>query len=99
MKSPIRINLKETKIFPCDTFKVKILDNPNEGPHISISQNSTWIKFSVDTGNVIKIKGDDENILFYIKTNVKKWLDSPCALLPKITNRENALITWFQVDE
>ena len=97
-----RINVKETgknSIFPFNTWEVKIWSNDHEPPHFHIKCKKWNVSFNIETGELLEIlsRGSESNILDYMLSSVKKWLDSPSAILPQITNRQNAFATWMQL--
>ena len=97
-----RINMNETsekRIFPSDSWEVTILSNDPTPPRFHIRRNNWDVSFAVETGERLQILHEDteRNVLDYMQANVKQWLDSPSAILPQITNRENASAQWLQL--
>ncbi|MBQ9173781.1 MAG: DUF4160 domain-containing protein [Bacteroidales bacterium] len=97
-----RINMKESgkgSFFPFNAWEVKIWSDDHEPPHFHIKRNGWNVSFAIETGEQIEIssQGTEKNVYDYMITNVSKWLDSPCAILPQITNRQNAMAQWLQL--
>ena len=97
-----RINMKETgknSIFPYNAWEVKIWSDDHEPPHFHIKRNGWNVSFNIETGELIEIlkRGSEDNVLDYMQANVNKWLNSPSAILPLITNKQNALTQWLQL--
>jgi hypothetical protein len=97
-----KINMKETgknSIFPFNAWDVKIWSDDHNPPHFHIKRNGWNVSFRIDTGEQIEIlsKGSEDNIYDYMIANVQKWLDNPSAILPQITNRQNAYAQWVQL--
>lgn len=94
-----RINMKESNIFPYNKFEVKIWSNDHIPPHFHIKSDGWNISYVIETGAQLEIleKGEKKSVYKYISNNVNKWLDRKCALIPQITNRENAMAQWIQL--
>lgn len=97
-----RINMKENGkqcIFPYNVWEVKIWSNDHEPPHFHIISKGWDVSFNIETGDLIKIhnQGKEKGVLDYMTSNVKKWLESPSAILPTITNKQNATLQWIQI--
>lgn len=98
-----RININENGrcIFPYNSFEVKMWSNDHEPPHFHIISDGWNISFLVENGELDKVesRGSNLQVYNYICANVKKWLSSKCAILPNITNQENALAVWAQIHD
>lgn len=96
-----KININENDIFPSDKFEIMICSNDHNPPHSHIKSAGWNISFEIDTGKEIEVieHGEQINVYKYISDNVNKWLDNRCALIPKITNRENAMAQWIQLHD
>ena len=96
-----RINLQENgkSIFPYDKWEVRIWSNDYFPPHFHICSEGWDVSFLIETGEELNIndKGDKPQTYRYMCKNVKKWLQSPCVILPKLTNQENAAMQWAQL--
>lgn len=94
-----RINMKESNIFPFNKFEVKIWSNDHTPPHFHIKSDGWNISYVIETGEQLEIleKGEKKSVYKYISNNVNKWLNNKCALIPQITNRENAMAQWIQL--
>ena len=97
-----RINMKESgkgSIFPFNAWEVKIWSDDHEPPHFHIKRNKWNVSFNIETGEIMEIlsQGTEKNVYDYMIANVSSWLDSPCAILPQITNRQNAMLQWVQL--
>ena len=97
------INKKETgnSIFPYNEWKLEILSNDNNPPHFHIKRNGWNVSFIIESGEVLQIESqgpklDDYN---YMITNVEEWLNADCCIMPKITNKENAMLQWEQLND
>ena len=57
------------------------------------------ISFLIENGELleVKTKGEKEQVYNDICKRVKKWLSSPCAVLPNVTNMQNAYAVWIQL--
>lgn len=98
-----RINKKETGncIFPYNAWELKIWSNDHNPPHFHIIRNGWNVSFNIETGKILQIeshgsKTEDYN---YMISNVNQWLSSQCFMMPKITNRENAILQWEQLHD
>lgn len=96
-----RINTKDRGIFPFDDYEVKIWSNDHNPPHFHIIKNGWDVTFSIENGEVLNIKsqGDKMQIYKYMTDNVVKWLSSPCAILPAVSNQDNAMAVWSQLHD
>lgn len=96
-----RINTKDRGIFPFDDYEVKIWSNDHNPPHFHIIKNGWDVTFSIENGEVLSIKsqGDKMQIYKYMTDNVAKWLSSPCAILPAVSNQDNAMAVWSQLHD
>ena len=98
-----RINKKETGncIFPYNTWELKIWSNDHNPPHFHIIRNGWNVSFNIETGKVLQIesKGSKAEDYNYMISNVNQWLSSQCFMMPKITNRENAILQWEQLHD
>lgn len=94
-----RINVKESNIFPYNKYEVKIWSDDHIPPHFHIKSYGWNISYIIETGKQLEIleKGEKKSVYKYISNYVNKWLDSKCALIPQITNRENAMAQWIQL--
>lgn len=95
------LNVRECNgdIFPLDLFDVCIYDIDNEPPQFHIMSNDWDVSFKINDGEIhyVNQKGNDIDTYQYIMQNVKKWLDLPNVIIPRITNRENAISVWLQL--
>lgn len=98
-----RINLKEIDSvpFPTNKFEIKIWSNDHNPPHFHVISEEWNISFTIEDGRELEVKkiGRNSSIYNYIVKNVPIWLDMPCKIAPKISNRENASIQWQQLHE
>lgn len=96
-----RINTKDRGLFPFDDYEVKIWSNDHNPPHFHIIKEGWNVAFSIENGEVLYIKtqGDKKKIYKYMTENVVKWLSSPCAILPAVTNQDNAMAVWTQLHD
>ncbi len=98
-----RINTKESGncIFPYNAFNVHIWSNDHEPPHFHVESNGWNISFLISNGEVYKINnaGNDRRTYKYILNNVKSWLSSQSAIIPQITNQQNAIAIWQQLHD
>ena len=96
-----RINTKETGkgIFPFNSYDVRIWSNDHEPPHLHVICEGWNISFLIENGELleVKTKGEKEQVYNDICKKVKKWLSSPCAVLPIVTNMQNAYAVWIQL--
>ena len=95
------INLRESCVFPYKEFMIKIMSYDQNPPHLHIISKGWDISYEIETGRELEIiaRGSLNSVYKYISNNVNKWLDSRCALLPQITNRENATAQWAQIHD
>ena len=95
----LNVNEPRGEIFPCEDFDVVLRSCDPEPARLHITAADWDVEFSIDCGNLYKVKkaGKDEKILRYMKDRVAEWLDAPCAILPSITNRQSAQLSWEQL--
>ena len=43
--------------------------------------------------------GKNDSIFDYMEKHVKEWLSTKCFAQPKLTNQENAMLLWQQIDD
>ena len=98
-----RINKRENGncIFPYNSFNVHIWSNDHNPPHFHVESDEWNVSLLIESGEVLEIKNEGKNkqILNYIVKNAKDWLKQPCAILPTITNQENAMLQWEQLHD
>ena len=98
-----RINKKETDrcIFPYNTWKIEILSNGHTPPHFHIISDGWNVSYKIEDGNMLQIEGIGKNdsIFDYMEKHVKEWLNTKCFVQPKLTNQENAMLLWQQIDD
>lgn len=98
-----RINLKEigNVLFPTNKFEIKIWSNDRNPPHFHVICEGWNISFTIEDGRELEVKniGSHSSTYNYIVKNIPIWLDMPCKIAPKISNRENAFIQWQQLHE
>ena len=98
-----RINKKETDrcIFPYNTWKIEILSNDHTPPHFHIISDGWNVSYKIEDGNMLQIEGIGKNdsIFDYMEKHVKEWLSTKCFAQPKLTNQENAMLLWQQIDD
>lgn len=98
-----RINLKEVGSvpFPTNKFEIKIWSNDHNPPHFHVICEGWNISFTIEDGRELEVKniGSHSSTYNYIVKNIPIWLDMPCKIAPKISNRENAFIQWQQLHE
>lgn len=94
-----KINTNDMGLFPFDEYDVRISRNDYGIPCFHVIKEDWDIKVMIDNGaaNIIKSIGDNEEVYHYVKKNAKRWLNSTCAILPKVSNRENAKAVWLQL--
>ncbi len=94
-----RINTDESNLFPYNSFEIQIWSNDHTPPHFHILKNGWDVEFLIEDGRLYKVKkkGNNQQIYNYIIQNVNKWLSSKCAVLPMITNQQNAIAIWKQL--
>ena len=63
--------------------------------------NGWNVCFCIEDGSLLEIKtrGKENSIFEYMQANVEKCLSSKCFVLPKISNRENAMLQWEQIHD
>lgn len=91
------INLKETKVFPYGEWSIKIFSDGMK-PQLHIIKDGWDILFNIVDGKYHSCwdMGTDVEVYHYAVNEIEGWLDAPCALNGKVTNRENAMLTWEQ---
>ena len=96
-----RINTNESNIFPYNKFEVKIWSNDHEPPHFHVICDGWNLSFGIEDGELMKVdqEGVNKSIYKHIVKNVKLWLQSKCAILPMITNQQNAMAMWIQIHQ
>lgn len=96
-----RINKKENNIFPFTAWEIKIWSNDHTPAHFHIIRDGWNVSFNIETGKIMQIEGKGQNrrVYDYMVNNVEKWLNSPCAIQEKLTNRENATLQWMQLHD
>lgn len=96
-----RINKRETYLFPYQAWEIKIWSNDHNPPHFHILKDGWDVSFGIETGDMLQIKnrGTNQTAYDYMLANVNPWLDAPCALSSKITNREAAMIVWLHLHD
>lgn len=96
-----RINLKNygNTPFPSNKFEIKMWSNDHNPPHFHVLYDGWNISFNINNGKELNVEeiGRHSSDYNYIVKNVPIWLDMECAIQPKITNRENAIIQWEQI--
>lgn len=96
-----RINVRESGngLFPYNKLELKVLSNDHTPPHFHVIADGWDVSFKIDSGELLVInrKGRNTKIYQYMITNIPKWLESPAAIMPKITNRENVQMQWEQI--
>jgi hypothetical protein len=94
-----RINTDESDLFPYNSFVVQIWSNDHTPPHFHILKDGWDIEFLIEDGKLYKVKknGKNQQTYNYIIQNVNQWLSSKCAVLPIITNQQNAFAIWKQL--
>lgn len=96
-----RINTKEAQgsIFPYQDYDVRIWSNDHEPAHFHIVTEDWDVSFLIADGSLYKVnaEGKKKKTLSYMCNKVVKWLNSPCAVLPVITNQQNAQLQWIQL--
>ena len=95
------INLKEigNVPFPTNKFEIKIWSNDHNPPHFHVICEGWNISFTIEDGRELEVKNIGNHTYNYIVKNIPIWLDMPCKIAPKISNRENAVIQWQQLHE
>lgn len=94
------INVKENgNVFPHDSWKIKIWSNDQTPAHFHVIKDGWNVCFLIADGSLyeIKNKGSKQKVFNYMCYNIKEWLQSPCAILPQITNQQNAELQWMQL--
>lgn len=96
-----RINKKEFYgFFPYNKFELKIWSNDHNPPHFHVFSDGWDIIVGIEDGEILRVnaQGKSSKIYKYIEDNIKDWLDSECIVTPKLTNRENAMSVWEQIN-
>ena len=96
-----RINTKDRGLFPFNDFEVEIWSNDHNPPHFHIIKDGWDVAFSIESGEVISIssQGKKKQTYEYMTDNVVKWLSLPCAILPAVSNQDNAMSLWTQLHD
>jgi hypothetical protein len=96
-----RINVREAGngLFPYNKWELKVWSNDHTPPHFHVIADGWDVSFKIDSGELLVVnrKGRNTTIYQYMITNIPKWLEAPAAIMPKITNRENAQMQWEQI--
>ena len=96
-----RINVCESGngLFPYNKWELKVYSNDHTPPHFHVIADGWDVSFKIDNGELLVVnrKGRNDTIYQYMMDNIPKWLEAPAAILPKITNRENANAVWKQI--
>ena len=97
------INRRETGngIFPDGEYDIQVCSYDEEPSHLHIIKDGWNISFLIRNGEVYKINnaGNDRRTYKYILNNVKNWLSSQSAIIPQITNQQNAIAIWQQLHD
>lgn len=95
-----RINKNEIGkcLFAYNSWELKIWSNDHNPPNFHIIKDGWDVSFRIDNGKEVEIKtkGNNKSIYDYMRANVEAWLESKCSIQPKLTNKENAMLTWYQ---
>jgi hypothetical protein len=98
-----RINKNETgrSIFPYEAWEVKIWSSDHNQPHFHIIRDGWDVSFTIEDGDLLMVKsrGGNKSIYYYMCSNVKRWLSSICSAQRKLTNQENAMLQWEQLHD
>ena len=88
-------------IFPYNKFEVKIWSNDHEPPHFHVLCDGWNLSFKIENGELLNVeqKGANRSVYKHIIKNVRQWLESECAILPMITNQQNAMAMWIQIHQ
>ena len=96
-----RLNMYETDdcLFPYNGWDVRIFGNDYTPARFHIMREGWNVSFSIYNGELLEInsRGKRQEILDYMCANVKKWLSDSCIIQPKLTNQENACLSWEQI--
>lgn len=94
-----RINTDESNLFPYKSYDIQIWSNDHTPPHFHVLKDGWDVEFYIENGDLYRIKkaGNNKQIYSYMVKNIKKWLTSKCAVLPMVTNQENANAIWKQL--
>ena len=94
-----RINTNDGGLFPFNSFEVKIWSNDHNPPHSHIIKDGWDVSFLIDDGEMLEIKtqGNKKDVYNYMIKNVKQWLSEECAVLPAVSNKDNAMAVWKQI--
>lgn len=97
------INKKETGrcLFPYNIWELKIWSNDHTPPHFHIICEGWNVSYKIEDGSLLLIEGKGKNgqIFDYMQRHVKEWLSTKCFAQPKLTNQENAMLLWQQIDD
>lgn len=98
-----RINKNETgrSIFPYESWEVKIWSSDHNPPHFHIIREGWDVSFTIEDGDLLMVKsrGVNKSIYYYMCGNVKRRLSSICSAQRKLTNQENAMLQWEQLHD
>ncbi|MGN0993017.1 MAG: hypothetical protein ACI4PE_03765 [Bacilli bacterium] len=96
-----RINTDESHLFPYNSYLIQIWSNGHNPPHFNILREDWDVAFFIESGDLYKVNkfGKNEKIYNYMIKNVKEWLSKKCAILPIITNQQNANAIWKQLHQ
>ena len=94
-----RINIDESSVFPYDLYEIQIRSNDHIPPHFHIMKDGWDVEFYIESGELYKIQkiGKTQQIYNYMIKNVGIWLSAKCAIMPMITNKQNAIAVWKQL--
>ena len=96
-----RINTSEPQgaIFPYSEYDVHIWSNDHDPAHFHVITVDWDVSFLISNASLYKVnkEGKKKKTLKYMCNNVTRWLNSPCAALPVITNQQNAQLQWIQL--
>ena len=94
-----RINIDESNGFPYDLYEIQIRSNDHTPPHFHIMKDGWDVEFYIESGELYKIQkiGKTQQIYNYMIKNVGIWLSAKCAIMPMITNKQNAIAVWKQL--
>lgn len=94
-----RINTDESNLFPHNSYKIQIWSNDHTPPHFHVLKEGWDVAFLIETGELYKLNktGENRQIYNYMTANIGRWLSAKCAVLPMVTNRQNANAVWRQL--
>ena len=96
-----RINVRESGngLFPYNKWELKMYSNDHTPPHFHVIADGWDVSFKIDNGELLVVngKGSNDTIYQYMIDNIPKWLSANCAVLPIVTNKQNANATWKQI--